>query len=169
MTSERRRAAAVDAVSQGAVFGVAMGLAVKLSDHDGWARAGVVCLIAGVVYGALSIFWTRRRREERFHLLVDLTAAQRKEVLHAAERGKVPGDVLLRTRAAALARLSQREALRWRAATTVIIGLAVLANVVVALTSSPWWWLSMPGVGAALIINWGSPQRLERRIQLLRV
>lgn len=149
-------------------FGVAMGLLVRLSDHASWKQVVVEFAVSGSLFGAFSTFLSRRNRRRRVGILAGLTSAQRRQARRAAERGPLPQDALLRARAAELAQWSQQEWCRLRGLNTVVLVVFLVGNVMLALTDSPWWWVTVPCIGAILARARVWPARLERRAELLR-
>ncbi|MGH8959840.1 MAG: hypothetical protein ACRDWT_01315 [Jatrophihabitantaceae bacterium] len=166
--NELRRAALTDGLVQGVLFGLAMGLLVKLSYHASWTHTVGEFAVTGSLFGAFSTFLNRGNRRQRVGILAGLTSAQCRQARRAAERGPLPQDVLLRARAAELAQWSQQEWRRVRGLNTVVLVVVLVGCVMLALTGSPWWWITVPWIGANLAKVRVWPARLRRRAELLR-
>lgn len=160
------------ALLYGVPFGVVMGL---FAAHRGPGFGVVDGLIAGIFSGVLfglAMGWLTRRqqlaREQRAAAFTaGLTAQHRTLAVRTSRRGPIPDDPATRAAAAALTRDQLERSTGQRNKNLARLGALVLLELVLALTSSPWFWLAVLIFAAAIVAQLREPQKLHRRLAQL--
>ncbi len=161
----------VQAMLFGVVFGVVMGLFAAHRHGYDVADGLVTGSIGGVVFGLAMGWGTRRQqvaREQRTAAVTaGLTAERRTQALRASRRGPVPGDPAIRAAAAGLARDQLGQSISHRSKNLTSFSIIGLLDLVLALTSSRWYWLAVLVLAAVIVAQLRQPQALRRRLALL--
>ncbi len=87
--------------------------------------------------------------------------------MRASRRGPVPDDAATRAAAAALTRYQLEQTTTQRNKNVAIFGAVGVLELVLALTSSPWWWLAVLMFVALIVAQSREPRTLRRRLALL--
>lgn len=155
----------------GVPFGVLMGLfAAHRHGYD--AIDGLITgTFSGILFGLLMSVVTHRQqvaREQRTAAVTGgLTAENRTLAMRASRRGPVPADPAIRAAAAGLTRDQLEQSITQRSKNLAIFGVLGLLELVMALTSSPWYWLAVLMFAALLVAQLRQPQTLRRRLARL--
>lgn len=96
-----------------------------------------------------------------------LTPERRALAVRASRRGPVPDDAATRAAAAALTRYQLEQTTTQRNKNVAIFGAVGVLELVLALTSSPWWWLAVLMFVALIVAQSREPRTLRRRLALL--
>lgn len=159
----------VQAMLLGVVFGVVMGLFAAHQSRGSGVAAGLVTgSIGGVLFGLVMGWVTRRQlvaRDRRTAAVTaGLTAERRTQALRASRRGPVPDDPAIRAAAAGLTRDQLEQSISYRSKNIAIFGvIGLLELVVLALTSSRWYWPAVLMFAAVIVTQWRQPQALRRQ------
>ncbi len=162
----------VQAMLSGVVFGVVMGLFAAEQSHGFGVAAGLVAgSIGGVLFG-LVVAWVIRRqlvaRDRRTAAVTaGLTAERRIQALRASRRGPVPGDPAIRAAAAGLTHDDLEQSISHRSKNLTSFSIIGLLDLVLALTSSRWYWPAVLMFAAVIVAQLRQPQALRRRLALL--
>lgn len=87
--------------------------------------------------------------------------------MRASRRGPVPDDPATRAAAAGLARDQLEQSISQRSKNLTIFGVIGLLELVMALTSSRWYWLAVLVFAAVSVAQLRQPQNLRRRLARL--
>ncbi len=156
----------------GVPFGVVMGLFAAHRGHGSGGADGLINgTVSGVLFGLFLAWVTRRQqiaREQRTTAFTGgLTPERRAVAVRASRRGPAPDDAAIRVVAAALTRDQLEQSISQRSKNFTIFGAVGLLELVMALTSSPWWWLAVLLFAALIVAQLRQPQTLRRRLALL--
>jgi len=162
----------VQAMLFGVVFGVVMGLFAAHQSHGSGVAAGLVTgSIGGVVFGLVMGWVTRRQqvaREQRTAAVTaGLTAERRTQAVRASRRGPIPDDPAIRAAAAGLTHDDLEQSISYRSKNLTSFSIIGLLDLVLALTSSRWYWLAVLVLAAVIVAQLRQPQALRRRLALL--
>ncbi len=151
----------------GLLFGAVMTVGPWSDYHNGWAPRIIIGVIEGAIFGVLMGLHAKRRFGAIRSELASLPFDQRKTAMRAAVRGPAPAEPA--TRAAALHYVEHRRELTKRQwwSGIAVYGVALVAAAVLALTDSPWWWISCAFFAPLLIGLLLSPRRFRSRIAVL--
>jgi len=161
----------VRVLTSGVPFGVVMGL-FAAHRHGSDAADGLINgAVSGVLFGVFMAWATRRQqvaREQRTAVFTGgLTPERRAMAVRASRRGPVPDDAAIRTAAVGLARDQLEQSISQRSKNLTIFGVIGLLELVMALTSSRWYWLAVLMFAAVSVAQLRQPQALRRRLALL--
>lgn len=160
------------AVLFGVPFGVLMGLLGPYRRHGSGLAAGLITgVIAGVLFGLAMGWFTRRQRlawERRTAAFTaGLTAEGRTLAMRAARRGRVPADPAIRAAVAGLTRDQLEQSISQRGKNLAIFGGIGFLELVMAVTSSRWFWLAVLMFAAFFVVQLRQPRALHRRLARL--
>jgi hypothetical protein len=155
-------------VVSGVLFGTFTVLASRFKDHESWTSSLVSGLAAGLFFGLAFGWWSYRQSVRARERLGTLGPDAVRAAWKATRRGVAPQDP--EVRAAVLGLIEDQRALlrRQRVLHWVLWPLMTALAVWLALTESPWWWLAVPLGGVLFVAGLVTPERLERRAQVLR-
>lgn len=162
----------VQALLFGVVFDVVIGVFAAHRHHGSGVAAGLVTgVIGGVLFG-LAMGWVTRRqlvaRDRRTAAATaGLTAERRTQAVRASRRGPIPDDPAIRAAAAGLTRDDLEQSLSYRSKNLTIFSIIAVLELVLALTSSRWYWLAALVFAALIVAQLRQPQALRRRLTLL--
>lgn len=153
---------------QGTFFALAMTVWRHLSKGESWVDSFVPSAISGLLFGAFMGPQMVRQRTRQQAAAGPVSEEHRREVARASWRGAVPADAQLRAAALRLAEHQAGESDRHRTGSFAVFGSLLVLGLVLAVTDSLWWLLTV-AVHALLLANtvWW-PRRLKRRAALLR-
>jgi len=161
----------VRALILGVVFGVVMGLFAAHRHGYDVVDGLITGIFSGVLFGLFMSRATRRQqvaREQRTAAFTGgLTPERRTVAVRASRRGPVPDDPAIRAAAAGLARDQLGQSISHRSKNLTIFGVIGLLELVMALTSSSWYWLAVLMFAALIVAQLRQPQALRRRLALL--
>lgn len=161
----------VRALVGGVPFGVLMGLFAAHRHGSDVVDGLITGIFSGVLFGLFMSWATRRQEVAREHRTAaftgGLTPEHRGSAVQASRRGPVPGDPAIRAAAAALARDQLGQSINQRSKNLTIFGVIGLLELVMALTSSSWYWLAALLFAALIVAQLRQPQALRRRLALL--
>lgn len=157
----------VQGLVSGLLFGAAMTVFAGFRDGR-WAAAAATGAVAGVFFGlAMGVMGSKINRRVLAGL-EDLPPDELRTVARAASRGPAPADPRLREAAAGLVCRRRDEVLRTRRVSIGTFSVAVPLYVVLALTSTRWWWLAAVMFLVFLVATLLAPARLDRRLAVLQ-
>ena len=87
--------------------------------------------------------------------------------MRASRRGPVPDDPATRAAAAGFTRDQLEQLMSQRSKNLTVIGVLGLLELVLAVTSSPWWWLLVLVWAWLFVAQLRQPQNLRRRLAQL--
>lgn len=140
----------------------------KLWDHDSWGHALVSGLFLGVLLEVVETFTTGRRRDDIDAITAGLTAAQQQQVLRTSPRNPVPSNAAVRQAAIRFAEYRLAEYDRHHVAGRWVVGVFAAVFLVLALTTSPFYWVGVVVIVYVLAQELSEPRRLRRRLEMLR-
>jgi MFS family permease len=158
----------VHSLMSGVPFGVVMALLERLRDDEPWGAAVSGGVPGGVLFGAVMGPFLQRQAARTLAATGPMAPWIRRAATRAAWRGPVPADP--EVRAAAL-RVVDHQLAEWQRRRTFLVGTYAFFTglcVVLALTSSAWWWLAALGFGGMLGVSVLMPGWLRRRRTLLQ-
>jgi hypothetical protein len=151
----------------GVPFGAFMGLSEGLR-HGNWGDALIAGVIAGVIYGAIYGVFMHRRFGRYRAAIGGVPQRDVRRAAREARRGKVPEDPEARRAAYRLLDVQLGELRRQRRWAPILFVLLLGLSVFLALTQTPWWWVTVPCWPALLAMHLVMPRRMGRRLELLR-
>ncbi|MGY1623693.1 hypothetical protein ACI789_15970 [Geodermatophilus sp. SYSU D00965] len=147
----------------GGFFGVAMALFGALTQGESWPVAVVGGVLAGVLFGAV-MGPLLARQNRRFQESVGTSSAgDLRRARRVARGGPVPADPEQRALAHRLVTTQLGELRRRRRFTVTVFSVFLVLEAVMAVVSSPWFWLAAAFFAAMLALVLVLPRRLERR------
>ena len=148
---------------QGFFFGVGMTVFALFSTDGHWAGAVLGGLFGGVVFGLVMGPIAYRLNKGVREASGSMSPDDQRAALRAAVRGPVPSNPGIREAAARIAAQQQRE-VRSTSRFSIVTFLAIGAlNIFLAVTESPWWWLSVTLFASLLSWQLWLPGHLARR------
>lgn len=150
----------------GAYFGVFMTLVLRTQGLS-WRPAAIGGAVAGLLFGAIVGPLSRRLMDRSLAAVGDLSPERRRVAGRAALRGPVPADPEVREDARRLAAHARDEVRRQRTFNTLAFGAFTVLGVYLAITSSPWFWLSVLVFVLFAVLSPVYAWHLERRIARL--
>lgn len=161
----------VRVLTSGVPFGVLMGLFAAHRHGSDVVDGLITGTVSGVLFGWFMSWATRRQevaREQRTAAFTGrLILEHRALAVRASRRGPVPDDPAIRAAAAALTRDQLGQSISQRSKNIAIFGVIGLLELVLALTSSRWYWLAVLMFAALIVAQLRQPQALRRRLALL--
>lgn len=162
----------VQVLTSGVPFGVLMGLFAAHRGHGSGVADGLgTGLVVGLLFGVFMALAARRQqvaRDQRTAAFTGgLTPERRTVAVRASRRGPVPDDPAIRTAAAALTQDQLEQSINQRSKNLTIFGVIGVLELVMALTSSRWYWLAVLMFAAVSVAQLRQPQALRRRLALL--
>ena len=168
----RARLQAAPAFIQFLVSGLIGGLIAvviqKLWEHDSWTHALAYGLFLGFFLAVVETFTTGRRRGDIAAMTAGLTPAQRVQAFRTAVRAPVPTEPRVRQAAIRFAEYRLAEYGRHRVAGWWVCGAIAAVFAVLAITTSPFYWLAVAGFVGVCAQDLIELRRLRRRIEMLR-
>ena len=160
------------AVLFGAPFGVVMGLFGAHRRHESGLAVGLTAGVIGGVFFGLAMSWITRRQRQAWErrtaaFTAGLTAEGRTSAIRAARRGRVPADPAIRAAVAGLTRDQLEQSVSQRGKNLAIFGGIGLLELVMAMTSSPWFWLAVVMFAALFVAQLLQSKTLHRRLARL--
>jgi Flp pilus assembly protein TadB len=152
----------------GGFFGAWMTVFGYLQHPGSWTRAIVMGLIQGVFFGAIMGPIQARQRRKRVAAIGNMPARDLRVAGRAVMRGPVPADPRIRQAAEWLATKQLNETSRYRWIGLIMFVVLTMGSVVIALTSSPWWWLEAAAMFSMFAFFLVLPTHLKRRIEMLQ-
>ncbi len=110
---------------------------------------------------------TRRQPVAREQRTAGLTAERRTLAVRASRRGPVPDDPAIRAAAAGVTEDQLEQSISQRSKNLAIFAVIGLLELVMALTSSPWYWVATLMFAALFVAQLKEPRTLRRRLALL--
>ena len=151
----------------GIPFGVIMGAETGLR-HGRWTDALIEGAIAGVFYGAVMALFMHRRFGRYREAMGDVPRRNVRRAAREARKGRVPEDPEARRAASRILDLQLTELRRQRRWAPAFFLLIAALSAFLAVADTPWWWVTVPCWLVLLAMYLVLPQRLERRLDLLR-
>ncbi len=159
------------ALLSGVPFGVLTGLFAAHRHGYDVADGLITGTFSGILFGLLMSVVTGRQqaaREQRTAAFTaGLTAPDRALAVRASRHGSVPGDPVIRAAAAGLTRDQLEQSISQRSKNLAIFGGIGLLELVMALASSPWYWLAVLMFAALFVAQLRQPRSLHRRLARL--
>lgn len=154
-------------VVAGVYFGAFMGLQEGLL-HGRWADALIEGAIAGVAFGLFYGVFMHRRLGRYRKALGGVPQRDVRRATRETRKGRVPEDAAIRQAVYRVLDLQLGELRRQRLWAPAFFVLLFSLSVVLALTQTPWWWVTVPCWLGLLVMYLVLPSRLQRRLELLR-
>lgn len=151
----------------GIPFGVIMGAGAGLR-HGRWTDALIEGVIAAVFYGVFMALFMHRRFGHYRAAMGDVPRGNVRRAAREAGKGRVPEDAEARRAASRVLEVQVGELRRQRRWAPAFFLVMAAAAVFLAVTRTPWWWCAVPLWLGAPAVHFLLPQRLERRLELLR-
>jgi len=155
------------------IQGVFFGTATTVINHlqhpgSGWKGAILGGLVGGVFFGAVMGPLIVRAGRRALAAAGNVPARTLRVAARAVNRGHPPLDPETRHAAELLATYQLKQLARSRGLSLVLFGFFGVVSVVVALTSSPWWWIAVSIHAAFFGLYLVGPRHLQRRIEILK-
>lgn len=151
----------------GIPFGTVMGVMGGL--HRGsWTEGFVEGAIAGVVYGVVMGVCLHRQFGGYREAVGDVPQSEVRRAVRAARRGRVPDDPEARRAAFRLLSTQVAQLRRQRRWAPAFLLLMLATSIPLAVTETPWWWVTAAIWVGALCLHLMLPRRMDRQIDLLR-
>lgn len=154
----------------GVPFGVLMGLFAAYRRGADVVDGLVTGIVSGVLFGVWMSVVAGRQQAARARrtapFTAGLTAQGRALAVRASRRGPVPGDSAVRA-AAALARDQLEQTTSQRGRNLAGMAAFTVLELVMALTSSPWFWLAVLLFAGFFVALLRQPRALVRRLSRL--
>jgi hypothetical protein len=157
------------ALVQGVFFGAGMTVFSLVTTDRHWVGAVAGGAVGGVLFGAV-MAPIAHRQNRGVREASGLTAAdQQRAAVRASMRGPIPLEPDIREAAHRIALQQRRELLSKRTFSVVTFAAITTLNVFLAITASPWWWLTVLFfVSLSSWQLWWLPRHLARRADRLR-
>jgi hypothetical protein len=140
----------------------------RTREDASWTAAIIEGLVVGAVAGAVMGPVLHRKNRRTREAIGDVPDAVRRSAGRAALWGPVPQDPAIRQAALRFAEHGLAQASRRPVVTWLGAALFAATNAFLAVTRSPWWWVTTAFWVALLVAFFLMRPRLRRRIELLR-
>jgi len=151
----------------GVPFGVLTGLFAAHRHGYDVADGLITGTFSGILFGLLMSVVTAAREQRTAAFTAGLTAPDRALAVRVSRHGSVPGDPVIRAAASGLTRDQLEQSISQRSKNLAIFGGIGLLELVMALASSPWYWLAVLMFAALFVAQLRQPRSLHRRLARL--